>query len=235
MFFLNHFLAAATASSSTGTGSPSTSYVALSPKTINIGRLTSPPPNLLRTSPAASRALSMLWCKTVPYFLRYSLDRATDTSFITASQIWSGCPTPFRSTISKDCSPTGVCRNWLTLIPILPISKAFGGFRPKFLLLTFVGLFRREYLISLSCGGDDGDAPSINTFGVIGFVRWVEFFANAERVLTRTDTLFDFVVNGYVETSPIELVAALKKLSCRWVVFPMMTILIKSERPRDCR
>src|SRR6266571_4507437 len=69
MLFLNHFFAVETASSSTGTGSPSTSYVALSPNTISMGRLTSPPPNLLLTSPAASNALSRLLVRGVVRWL----------------------------------------------------------------------------------------------------------------------------------------------------------------------
>src|SRR6267143_6713531 len=100
----------------------------------------------------------------------YSLLRETDTSFITASQMWSGCPRPFRSTISSSCSDTGVCLSSLTTRPIFSNSRV-ERVRGEVLLLTFLSSFSKEYFMRkllLASGCNDRDHVPIPQKIVVG-------------------------------------------------------------------
>src|SRR5262245_37936011 len=99
-FCLSHALDPSTAISLMGSTSLSTLPIARPARKICIGETTVPPPNAGDAWPPHSRALSTLWWRISPHRRLYSTQRLRDKVSARASQIESGWPKPFRSTIS---------------------------------------------------------------------------------------------------------------------------------------
>src|SRR2546427_3539296 len=121
-----HRLAVVMAISSMGIRFPFIPDVARSPKISRMGSVTRPPPRRISAFPATRKPLSMLWWRMTPNCRRYSRLSSMLTRSMIASQMESGWPCPFRSTISTSCSDTGLPESTSTVIDrtsLPPVSR----------------------------------------------------------------------------------------------------------------